>query len=163
VTRIEVVERARSVIGMKCKYALGKGGFYPENPVPWNSRKECDCTGFAAWVYGVSRKTDNPWYVKQNGGWFETSAIYRDATCEYGFVEQVLGDPQPGDLIVYPDSGGEQGHIGIVSRVEEGAVIAVVHCSSSSYRREGDAIQETPPGLFLRSGALVAKVAWMED
>jgi len=48
------------------------------------------------WCFGVSRKLDNPYYKSLNGGWFETSAIYRDALSPFGFFEKMYGDAESG-------------------------------------------------------------------
>jgi hypothetical protein len=54
----------------------------------------------------------------------------------------------PGDLLVYPDSGGRQGHIGIVTVQDGQGPVLVIHCSSGNFTHTGDAIRETPPLVF---------------
>jgi cell wall-associated NlpC family hydrolase len=158
--RSVVVARAKAVIGLPTIYELGKGGFTASKPTPGS---KCDCSGFVAWVLGVSRKTNNPYYKNQNGGWFETSAVFKDATNTMGMVDKVeINAVKPGDLVVWPDGGGRQGHIGIVS-VVEGLPKMVIHCSTGNYRKTGDAIQETPVDIFLNNNAIFAKVGWVED
>jgi cell wall-associated NlpC family hydrolase len=165
VTRAEVVARARSVIGQGCIYKLGQGGFTPLLDHPWNSMKECDCSGFVAWCQGFSRMVTDPWYKSQNGGWFETTAIVRDALSEFGnFAAVPALDAKPGDVIVYGDKDGHQGHIGIISRIDENGVGAVVHCSSGNLKGPAhDAIQETDPHVFTKNGALIARFSMIED
>lgn len=157
----EVVARARSAIGSHTKYALGKGGFSPNSPHPWSAVGECDCSGFVAWCLGISRRADNPWYKRQNGGWVETSAIVRDAQSPYGFFDEVdWTKARPGMVVVYGDTrqGGRtrQGHVGVVSAVDAGGPIQAIHCSMGNHRR-GDAIQETAVApLWMPGKAIVA-------
>ena len=158
-TGLEAVERARSVVGMGCIYKLGKGGFDPKALAPWNRQMQCDCSGFVSWCLGVSRKTDNPWYAKQNGGWFETSAITRDATSPFGvFTEVARNDAKPGDLLVWGDRDGQQGHVGLVS-----GPTTIIHCSSGNFRKTGHAIRETDMAIFDANEAIAARCAWIED
>lgn len=157
-TGLEVVDRARSAIGKGCIYRLGKGGYTPTNLVPWSKQFECDCSGFVSWCLGVSRKTDNPWYVRFNGGWLETSAIVRDATSPFGvFTEVARYDALPGDLLVWGDAGGAQGHVGIVS-----GPTTIIHCSKGNWTRTQDAIRETDMTIFDSHKAIAARCAWVE-
>ena len=92
-TNAELITRARSAIGRGCRYGLGKGGFWPGLDRPWDNEMLCDCSGLVAWVLGVSRHLEHPWYKAQNGGWLETSAIMRDCGTPFGFdVVDVLFD-----------------------------------------------------------------------
>src|SRR3990172_4658355 len=161
----EIVTRARSVIASNCIYALGKGGFDPASPFPWNSKGECDCSGYVAWCLEVSRHTDHPWYKSQNGGWLETSAIARDCKTPYGMFDAVPWEAaRPGDLLVYRDSNGSQGHVGIVTSVLEDGPGAVIHSSKGPFTRSGDAIAETGPGIWkLHPGSLVARCCLVDD
>lgn len=165
ITAQAVIERARRAMGHGCRYALGKGGMYPFADLPWGEHEAaCDCSGFVAWCLKVSRKTDVPWYVQQNGGWFETTAIARDAKSPFGFVEAIPHEvARPGDLLVYGDSKGRQGHVGLVSAVNADGPLRAIHCSMGNWRRTGDAIQETDTGLWLRPDALVCRVAWVTE
>lgn len=162
----EVVSRARSAIGHGCVYQLGKGGMHPENLQPWPPSMPnlgCDCSGFVAWCLGVSRSLakNHPHY--EFGGWFETSAVARDAKSEFGFVNEVLWTlAQPGDILVWGDHDGHQGHIGIVSEADATGPTRVVHCSKGNWRTTGDAIQETDVAIFKANGAIAAEVAWVE-
>lgn len=166
-TRSEVLARARSAIGQGCVYALGKGGMHPASPTPWPSglpNLGCDCSGFVAWCLGVSRmlSKDHPHY--EFGGWFETTAVFRDARSPFGFVNEVLWTlAKPGDILVWGDANGHQGHIGIVSQVGTDGPTHAIHCSSGNWKRAGDAVQETDVGVFARNGAIAAEVAWVED
>lgn len=162
----EVVKRARSVISKGCAYKLGKGGFSPTSPVPWSSLGECDCSGFISWAIGVSRQTDNPWYKKQNGGWFETSAIVADCKTPFGFFDEVRWEEaKPGMLLVWGDSkaGGKvrQGHVGIIGAAHSGEPYSVIHCSSGNFRKLGDAILETGVEIFQANAAIVARCAFV--
>jgi cell wall-associated NlpC family hydrolase len=163
-TREQVVERARSAIGHGCIYALGRGGFSPKNQWPWNSKLECDCSGFTSWAIGFSRKTDHPFYRSVNGGWLETSAMVKDANSTFGMFDLVPWTAAlPGHFVVYGDAGGGQGHVGIVSEINLLAGPAkAIHCASGAYRRNGDAIAETEIGGFRAHGAIIARCALVE-
>jgi hypothetical protein len=161
----EIIARARSVIGKGCRYGLGKGGMSPSAVVPWDGAMLCDCSGFIAWVLGVSRHLDHPWYKKQNGGWLETTAIVRDCATPYGFFTQVATvEALAGDLIVYgdikkTDDTTRQGHVGLISEVGATGPARAVHCSKGNERRTGDAIFESPVGFWLAAGGIVARCA----
>ena len=155
-----VVERARSAIGFATRYRLGAGGRNPRAKHPAVAT-ECDCSGFAAWCVGVDRYLPNGAIPHLPGGeWFETSSLWRDARTPFGFVVEVDWDAaRPGDLVVYGDKGKSQGHVGVVVEASGGPT-RVVHCSGGNGRR-GDAIAETGPEVFVRGGALVARVQWV--
>jgi hypothetical protein len=136
----DAIDRARTALGKKTEYKLGKGGYKPDLKTPAPAGK-CDCTGFLAWAFGISRELDNPYYKQLNGGWFETSAIYKDIQSPYGIFSQ-LDKPQVGAVAVYGDSGGHEGHIGLITEVKNGKVQKVIHCSCSAWKDDGDAIAE---------------------
>lgn len=157
----EVVARARSQIGMRTVYDLGRGGYYPGSLTAADSKGRCDCSGFVAWSLKESRHVDLSIYVEQLGHWIETSAIVRDAMRPFGMFDRVpVSLAQPGMVLVYGDQGGHQGHVGVISEVALGAVSKVVHCSKGNYTATGDAIQETGPQVFLANPAtIVARFA----
>jgi hypothetical protein len=162
----ELIDRARSVAMGGCHYGLGCGGFDPTRTHPWDDSMSCDCSGYVAWALGVARHTSNPWYVQQNGGWIETSAIIRDCETPFGFFAQVMPkDARPGDLLVYGDrsAGGKmrQGHVGICTEIDKGPA-KVIHCSKGNDRKLGDAIVETDVGWWTLAGGIVARCAWVE-
>jgi cell wall-associated NlpC family hydrolase len=159
-TRSAIVARARAAIGKGTAYKLGAGGRL-KNP---GVGSELDCSGFVAVVLGVDRYLE-PWLPHYEGGdWLETSALVRDAQSPWGFVaHQLWADAKPGDLVVWGDRGHGQGHVGIVATVDSAGPKTVVHCSAGNYRTSGDAIRETSASLFQRNGAIVARVAWVED
>lgn len=163
----EVLERAKSVIAKGCKYKLGAGGMRPGDPAPWNTARQCDCSGFAAWCLGHSRVVDDPWYKSQNGGWIETSAIVRDCETPYGFFAAVDRKyARVGDLLVYGDykdgSGNLiQGHVGVCSDVGTKGPLMVIHCSSGNFKRTQDAIRETDTKWWDLAGGIVARCAWV--
>ncbi len=170
-TTEQLLARARMALGRQCEYRLGRGGFDPSYPLPWARAKQCDCSGFVSWCLGVSRKTDNPYYTAYNGGWFETTAIVRDALARgVGMFDRVLGPdlPRPGDLYVWGDSKDpttgkvSQGHVGIITAVDRlSSPTLVIHCSKGNERARGDAIGETEAAMFLARGAIVARCAWV--
>lgn len=155
--------RALSACDMHIEYRLGKGGMKPNDPVPHDSEQGCDCSGFVAWVLGISRQC-----ARIPGGWIETTLVWKDARGTRKVFEQV-STPMPGDLIVYPDKsytvteGGQrtrktrQGHIGVVTRVAGGKVTRVVHCSAGNFRRTGRAVQETDAKVFVDHGAICVR------
>jgi len=154
------VERARSAIGQSCIYRLGVGGMHPLNLVPWNQEHACDCSGFAAWALGVSRWLANPrrihpWSGRFEGNWLETTAMVMNATRGDGVLKIVPDETaEPGDLIVYGDEAGHQGHIGIVSGTSP---LVVIHCSAGNFRHFQDAIHETGPDVFIHHNALIVR------
>lgn len=153
-TREEAVARAAKAIGTGTAYDLHEG-------MPG---KACSCSRFIAWVFGLPVKIDQPLYRRWNGGWFETTAIVRDAQTDLGlFTEAPAGDCQIGDLLVWPDSVHKQGHVGLVSQVENGHPTKVIHCSRGNWRRTGDAIQETDPAVFAANGAIIARWHGYDD
>lgn len=163
--------RARSACKRKTRYELGKGGKRPTFEMPWESITDhsCDCSGFVAWALGVPRYLHNtvPWYsASENGDWFNTDAVVRDAKSPFGFVTQIE-KAEPGALIVFPRSGpGSYGHIGIVSVVgEKPEDMRVIHCSAGNANAAGvhDAIAETSAKVFLaRQDCIFAWCAFVE-
>ena len=145
----ELLARARSASGHKTEYKLGKGGMKPNNLRP-DSSGQCDCSGYVAWCLGISRQTDNPFYLNQNGGWIETTAVHKDIRSKVGFFSEC--EAQPGCIVVYGDSAAGQGHIAIVISVtiSGGKKIAsrIIHCSSGNWKKNGDAIIETVATVF---------------
>lgn len=159
-TAAEVAQRAQSARGHDCTYRLGKGGFNPASPYPWNSHGECDCSGFAAWCLGFPRHVDHPWYVQMNGGWIETSQIVRDALSPFGFFEKIdWAQARLGDLIVYGDHDGHQGHVGVITDLDGDGPKMVTHCSLGNFRTFGDAIGESVPGLWKMHNGIIARAA----
>jgi cell wall-associated NlpC family hydrolase len=151
-----VMARAFSAIRQGTRYELGKGGIKPGAPTPATSGR-CDCSGFVAWCFGMSRIMKDRFYVDYNGGWFETSAVWKDIGSSVGIFEPIKTKKR-GAVIVYPDDKlGGQGHIGIVVDNDE-----VVHCSKGN-DTVGDAIQITDYGAFERSthAKMNARLGWL--
>jgi hypothetical protein len=138
-TLAELVTIARSWCHVGTTYKLGAGGYewLPDFPAI-----ELDCSGFIASLLGRSRKpqADFP-------RWLSTDSIWDDCAHDRLLFEQVSA-PVNGCVIVYPDSGGKQGHVGIVTSVN-GSSITGVDCSSGSSRVSGDAITERSLNFFL--------------
>src|SRR6185369_16922931 len=57
-------------------------------------------------------------------------------------------DAEPGDVIVYPDQGGKQGHIGIISGMDNNGELKVIHCSKGNFKKFGDATRETDSAVW---------------
>jgi hypothetical protein len=143
-TRERSLERARSVIAQGTVYKLGKGGFKPESSL-WSQGKTADCSGFSAWALGIPRE-----FPPGSRHWLQTTTYWEGGGFPGAvpFRQQPLAQAIPGDLLVYPDSGGRQGHIAIVTATDAQGPKLIVHCSSGNFRNTGDAIRETPPTVF---------------
>ena len=157
----DVVARAVSACGKGTRYRLGAGGRDPRLAHPAVAGA-CDCSGFAAWCVGVDRFLPNAGVPTMPGGnWFETTQLVRDAKSPFGFVTEVaMAQARPGDLLVYGDRGGRQGHVGVVVEVGEGGPVKVAHCAKGNELR-GDAIAVTGVSVFAINGAVAARVAWV--
>ncbi len=120
-------------------------------------------SGFAAWCLGISRFTETPFFLDRE--WIETTAIVQDAKrVGVGWFDEVpMGLARVGHLIVYGDAHGKQGHVGIVSKVDEHGPLFVIHCSRGNYTRVNDAIQETSAGFFKLRDAIVARAGFIEE
>ncbi len=108
----QTMKRAKSALKHKTVYKLGKGGFDPSKPMT----TQCDCSGFIAWAIGIPRELppkSNKWLSTDQywaGGKPVKSGLFTQKDLEEGAV---------GDLLVYPDSGGHQGHISSDKRHKE--------------------------------------------
>ena len=135
--------RARSAVGAPIRYGLGRGGFDPTHPLPTKDGR-CDCSGFVAWVLGMSRKPKltRPW-------WIESTNVWRDANGRQSVFVKLDG-PVPGCVVVVPDKNGHEGHIGIYAGAD-GRTRAprVVDCSLGR-----DGIAEHRQHAFARSDAV---------
>lgn len=161
ITPEQVLVRARSAIGHKTAYKLGHGGMRPDFPHPWDDLG-CDCSGFASWCMGISRfvTPKHPLYGVFDGAWLETTKMFRDATAASpgAFITIPWDHASASDLLVYPDGPQGQGHVGVIGSSDEGRPMTVIHCSSGNFKRDGDAIQETPiAGFWHTRGAVVAR------
>ncbi len=139
------VARARKATDKKLcpsRYSLGRGGFDPFAECPTDKANRCDCSGFVAWAIWLSRKpkASRPW-------WIETTRIFRDATTERDVFVQIP-EAVPGCIVVYGDSGGKQGHTGIVTKVS-GKKITGVDCSVSK-----NGLTERDLSWMLKRGAI---------
>lgn len=150
------VARVRGVTRQGIRYKLARGGKSPRAALPGlpgdpaaDESIGCDCSGFAAWGFGLSRgPLPNP-----PPAWFETTQIYRDATGPRRMFRQI-SEPVPGCLVVYPDRDGHQGHVGIVT--ETAPALRGVDCSSSRSSAIGEAITERGFEFFKDKGAIFA-------
>lgn len=164
------VTRALSMRGQKIAYVLGAGGKDPDAVTPATTitknklqRTGCDCMGFVAWCLGFARFQRNyPYY----GGWINTDSMlgrwngtsYTPAIGWFNLVEK----PEAGDLLVYPgidlDRDGVRDRVGHVALITNASnydgtykSLSVIHCSSSHYKKTGDAIGESDGSLWDRS------------
>lgn len=169
-TPADAVARARLAIGHRCLYFLGHGGFDPLRSFPWHNDPAidgCDCSGFVAWCLGLSRRiVAGPLaarYKPYFGEWLETSAIVRDAKSPFGLFTAVpWEEARSGDLLVYGDADGHQGHVGIVASADHHGPLTVVHCSSGNFKGTGDAVQETGPHIWQARGTVARYADFVE-
>ena len=152
---MSVVTKALSAQGKHILYALGHGGWHPDDPLPTRDLG-CDCTGFASWALGVCRQCKDPAFP-----WYETTAIVHDALGDCRHFDHVRwADAQPGDVLVYgdrkdKDGSRHQGHCGIVTAVDTSGPLKVCHCSKGASLAAGDAITETSPDAWKTRGIVV--------
>lgn len=164
VTPEDTIARVRNASGKGVAYKDGKGGLHPEYPLPCDEHNLCDCSGAALWALGVSRwiRAGHPWaehFPPINGEfqWLDTTRIVQDAKATQKAF-RIVAEPEPGDLIVYGDRAGHEGHVGVISEVRDGQPVKVVHCSAGNYRATGDAIRETDVASFWHDrGAIYAR------
>ena len=137
--------RARTGLEEKTTYVLGQGGFDPTKMLT----KKCDCSGFVAWAIGIPRE-----FPPGSDRWLDTDAYWNGggaAAKAAGFplLQNVAAaDAEPGDLIVYPDKGGMQGHIGMISGMDNDGELKVIHCSKGNFKKFNDATRETDAGVW---------------
>ena len=156
------VRRALSALGKKTAYVSpGKMPKFAAETFPAGAK--LDCSGFIYWCLRFtspipeSRMVDHPLYKKVNGGWFETTAIYRDGKESTGYFREI--QPAVGAFLVFPDYRGSDGHthdghIGMVTEIDPtkfglARVRKIIHCSLGGWRNHGDAIRETGPEIWL--------------
>jgi hypothetical protein len=95
----------------------------------------CDCSGFATWALGLPRAPSR----RARSGWLDTTAIWNDAQSRQTRFEWCSSALEPrkaqvGALLVYPDDPPDDGHIGIVTAIDEaGMATQVVHCAPENY------------------------------
>jgi cell wall-associated NlpC family hydrolase len=138
----QTLVRAQSALGLGTVYKLGKGGFDPTRPMMPN----CDCSGFVSWAIGIPRElppTSNKW-VSTDSVWSGGKPVKPNL-----FSQIPLAESMAGDLLVYPDKAGHQGHIGIITQVDNNSPTYVIHCSKGNFIHYHDAIRTTGPGVFL--------------
>ncbi|HEY8405097.1 MAG TPA: CHAP domain-containing protein [Flavobacteriales bacterium] len=75
-----------------------------------------------------------------------------DINSSAGIFES-LNAPKEGCIVVY-GAGKAIGHMGIVSKVSNGQMQKVIHCSSGNDKAYKDAIRDTTPTVFNRADAL---------
>lgn len=163
-----VIARATSALSKQTKYE-SPGSMPSFDGSSWPSHAKCDCSGFVDWCLRLfpNRKVDHPLYRQVNGGWFETSAIYRDGLSSTGYFTKVA-NATPGALLVYPDYKGEDGarhdgHIGVVIEASGpgiAGVTKIVHCSLGNWKAHGDAVQETGPEPWLQHNGSI--IVWLD-
>jgi len=140
----QALQRARDMVGKGTVYHLGRGGFDPSKPL-WSADRTADCSGFVAWAIGVPRELP-----PGSNRWLQTTTYWNGggAAGEGLFDQASFERAAPGDILVFPDVGDKQGHMGLVSAVGSDAPALVIHCSSGNFRNTGDAIRETDWTLF---------------
>ena len=138
----QTISRANSVLNLRTEYKLGKGGFDPTK----SFTPQCDCSGFIAWAIGIPRELP-----PKSGKWLSTDEYWAGgiAPKKNLFKQRNLNEAEVGDLIVYPDSGGSQGHIGLITQIDHSMPSLVIHCSNGNWKHYGDAVRATNPNVFL--------------
>jgi hypothetical protein len=158
---LEVIARAKTAIGKGIRYDLGGGGKKPTSALPDDGTRKCDCSGFVCWVLGLPRQTDQAFYKKYKG-WIYTDSMEDDILSNAGIFRQ-LSVPEPGCIIVYGAGPKKIGHVGLVSEVEDGEILKVIHCSVGNDNRFQDSIQETDGTVFNRSDVKFGWYVGLED
>jgi hypothetical protein len=135
----QTINRALSALERRTIYKLGRGGIDPTKPLT----SECDCSGFIAWAIGIPRELP-----PGSHNWLSTDEYWAEGRpVMAGMFSQIhIAEVRVGDLLVYPDNGNEQGHIGLVIQVHS---LQMIHCSSGNFNHFGNAICTTSPAIFL--------------
>src|ERR1044072_2079543 len=139
------LQRARTGLEQTTTYVLGRGGFDPTKMLDTN----CDCSGFIAWAIGIPRE-----FPPGSGRWLDTDAYWNGGGggakgAGFPLLKTVAAaEAEAGDLIVYPDQGGSQGHIGMISGVDNHGELKVIDCSKGNWRKFGDATRETDSAVW---------------
>jgi hypothetical protein len=159
-----VIDRALSALAKGTVYS-SPGRMPSFSAHTWPHKAKNDCSGYVSWClrFSESRKVDHSLYRRVNGGWFETTAIHRDGEESTGYFSK-QARPMPGSLLVYPDAGGNDGHIGLVLEAKGMGIAGaskVIHCSAGNYRQHGDAIQITGPNAWLARKDSI--IVWYDD
>jgi hypothetical protein len=138
----QTLQRAQGVLHRNTVYKLGKGGMDPSKPLTI----QCDCSGFIAWAIGIPRELP-----PQSNKWLSTDEYWAGGKpTKPNLCTQIsLNQAAVGDLLVYPDSGGSQGHIALVTAVADNRPSLIIHCSNGNFKHFQDAIRQTPPDVFL--------------
>jgi hypothetical protein len=138
----QTMSRAQSAIGHRTVYKLGKGGFDPTKPLT----SQCDCSGFIAWAIGIPRELP-----PGSNKWLSTDEYWRGGKpVKAGLFSQIpIKESRSGDLLVYPDSGGNQGHVALITQNDFQRPLLIIHCSKGNFSIFGDAICEGNPAVFL--------------
>lgn len=149
-TRDSIISQARDWCNIGTTYNLGAGGYEWLADFPAN---ELDCSGFIASVLGRSRKPQPDFAY-----WLSTDSIWTDCAGKQKlFVE--ISQPEPGCLVVYPDSDGRQGHVGIVTDIDN--KFQGIDCSSIT---RDDAITERDLSFFLsKSNVRFCLPNWLQQ
>jgi hypothetical protein len=140
----QTLDRAHTALNKKTIYKLGQGGLNPLNALT----SKCDCSGFIAWAIAIPRELP-----PGSNKWLSTDEYWAGGKpLKNGLFLQVdIKDALAGDLMVYPDQGGHQGHIGLINQVDNNMPTFIIHCSLGNYTNFGDAIRITSPSVFLAS------------
>ncbi len=143
-------------------YRLGKGGRHPEADVPWDDQRQCDCSGFVAWVLGYDRYRGDDVWINTDAILVGKAGLFRTVPKE----EEV----SVGDALVYGSVyvNGERrpGHVGVITEIAPSFVrggpewwraLKVAHCSPGNSRAlgSGHAIAETDARIWRSKGRIV--------
>ena len=149
------IDRARGTCKRGVRYKLGHGGWNPGRDLPGkpgpvdpaDRGSGADCSGSFAFWFEVPRSQ-----TIVAGLWgISTVSLVRDGLTPGGLFRQIP-HPIPGCGAVYPDRGGKQGHVGLVT--ETTPHLRGIDCSSSRSDATGEAITERGFEFFRNAGAI---------
>jgi hypothetical protein len=138
----QTMNRALSALGRRTIYKLGKGGIDPTKPLT----SECDCSGFIAWAIGIPRELP-----PGSNKWLSTDEYWGGGKpVKAGLFTHIpIKEARSGDLLVYPDTGGNQGHVALITQSDFKMPTLIIHCSKGNFSNFGDAICIGSPAVFL--------------
>ena len=114
--RIELIEKAASLVNKGCKYSQGSRNPRADNP------NYLDCSSYVSWAYNKEGHNDVP--IDSYTGTFVSSNSFKSIS---------KSDLKPGDIALNNNSmaGGNSNHIGIYIGKNSSNQNVYLHCTSS--------------------------------